>query len=75
MCCHEIKSCPRCGAAFECKSGTVNLCHCYHVSLTVEQQAYLEEKYADCLCPGCLAAIGAEFELYCARYIFPGGRG
>lgn len=57
---HEWKQCPRCGAEFECKSGTVLLCQCQDVILTPVQRDYIAARYDDCLCQVCLAALGAE---------------
>ena len=48
----EQKSCPRCGAGFECRSGG---CWCDNVPLSPETLARLDQTYVDCLCPSCLA--------------------
>jgi hypothetical protein len=54
---HELKTCPRCGAGFECKSNRVELCGCLSVALSSEALEYLSERYQDCLCVACLAEI------------------
>lgn len=59
---HEHKQCPRCGAEFECKSGTVLLCQCQAVVLTPAQLEYIAARYDDCLCRACLEALQAEAE-------------
>ena len=60
MCQHEEKKCPRCGASFECKVGNITECQCYGVTFTIEERAYLESKYEDCLCRGCLLELKGE---------------
>ena len=67
---HETRSCPRCSQAFECKPGSITQCQCFGLQLTLEQRAYLEERYADCLCSACLRALQAEFELFKEKFIF-----
>jgi hypothetical protein len=51
---HEQKSCPRCEKGFECKAGDVTNCQCNPVSLTIEERAFIEDRYSDCLCIHCL---------------------
>jgi hypothetical protein len=48
------KTCPRCTAIFECRSGG---CWCTDVRLSAAKLKLLERKYDDCLCPRCLASI------------------
>ncbi len=57
MCQHEQKYCPRCSKPFECKVGSILLCHCSQVILTDEQQNFIGQQYEDCLCINCLAEI------------------
>lgn len=70
MCLHEIKSCQRCNAAFECKPGSITQCQCFEVQLTTEQRAYLEQRYHDCLCKNCLMQLQQEFELFKEKFIY-----
>jgi hypothetical protein len=70
MCQHEIKSCQRCQTSFECKPGSITQCQYFDVRLTVEQQAYLEQRYSGCLCKNCLLYIQEEFELFKNKFIF-----
>ena len=58
---HEIKACPRCGSDFECKTGSIALCQCQTVSLDHGQSVYVAERYEDCLCAACLAALRSEY--------------
>ena len=58
---HETKSCPRCEASFECKSGSVLLCQCQTVVLNAEQIEYMQMHYDDCLCAKCLLEARSEF--------------
>ncbi len=57
---HALKECERCGTHFECKAGSITLCHCYHIQLTVEERCYLGNKYTDCLCATCLIQMKIE---------------
>jgi adenosylcobinamide kinase / adenosylcobinamide-phosphate guanylyltransferase len=57
MCKHEEKDCPRCQAAFECKVGDIIQCQCYGIGLTIEERAFVEERFEDCLCRNCLLEL------------------
>lgn len=56
-CKYEPKTCPRCGAGFECKAGTIVQCQCYGIVLPEQLQLVLEQVYRDCLCRDCLEAL------------------
>jgi hypothetical protein len=64
MCQHELKNCPRCGNAFECKPGNITQCQCYGIGLNAEQRAYIEQRYDDCLCRDCLQYLSNELNLF-----------
>lgn len=70
MCLHEIKECPRCNSSFECKPGNITQCQCYGINLTIEQKAYIEQRYNDCLCRQCLLQLNNELELFKEKFIF-----
>lgn len=70
MCQHESRICPRCRAAFDCKPGNITQCQCYGVKLTEEQRAYIEQRYADCLCRNCLEYLQQESNLFREKYLF-----
>ena len=70
MCQHETKNCPRCKAVFECKPGNISQCQCYTIQLTVEQRAYIEQRYNDCLCKSCLEYLSIELNYFKEKYIF-----
>jgi hypothetical protein len=57
---HEQKNCPRCGQAFTCKAGSITQCECSTLALTREEQAWIEERFNDCLCISCLKEIKKE---------------
>src|SRR5690606_36048808 len=42
---HEIKYCPRCEAAFECKVGSILLCQCTTVHFEDEERDYINSQY------------------------------
>jgi ribosomal protein L34E len=52
-----IKTCPRCGAFFECLHAPQ--CWCAAIELTKKARRELAARYSGCLCPECLAAIAA----------------
>ena len=68
MCMHEEKICPRCGKEFECKEGSITECQCYGVSLNVEERAFIEERYHDCLCRSCLLELKSRYILFIEKY-------
>jgi hypothetical protein len=60
---HEAKTCPRCSLAFECKAGDISNCQCSSVQLSVEERAFIEERYRDCLCASCLLQLKNTYSL------------
>jgi Cysteine-rich CWC len=70
MCLHEHKKCPRCNQFSECKPGSITQCQCFDIKLSVEQKAYIEQRYNDCLCRNCLLALQNEVELFKEKFIF-----
>lgn len=56
---HESVACPKCGQQFECKMGSILLCHCNDVKLSKTQQAYIADNWEGCLCHACLLAVSA----------------
>lgn len=70
MCKHEEKYCPRCNIVFECKAGSIMQCQCNAIQLSPEEQVYVESKYEDCLCIGCLHALQKEYVLINKKYTY-----
>ncbi|SJZ34101.1 cysteine-rich CWC family protein [Sediminibacterium ginsengisoli] len=68
---HEQKICPRCKQSFECKVGDVAHCHCSTVQLTMEERAFTEERYTDCLCNNCLKDIKNKYIFFKEKYLSP----
>jgi len=54
---HQVVNCPRCGASFECKMGSIAICHCSQVMLTDEQKEYIADQWDGCLCHACLKVV------------------
>lgn len=54
---HEDKYCVNCGNIFECKLGSITICHCFDVPLNREETLYMSQNYDDCLCNPCLVAV------------------
>jgi hypothetical protein len=67
---HEQKHCPRCNSAFECKAGSIMQCQCATIQLSVEESAFIQAKYEDCLCINCLQQLQKKYEHFKAKYIF-----
>ncbi len=67
---HETKNCPRCRNPFECKPGNITQCQCYGVRFTAEEKAFIEQRYADCLCRECLLQLKNQVELFREKFIF-----
>ena len=60
---HESKNCQRCGEGFECKTGSILLCQCQTVELSLEHLEYIAANYDDCLCASCLLDLRTEFNM------------
>ena len=65
---HEQKNCPRCTKGFECKVGDICRCDCIGISLTLEEQAFIETRYQDCLCLACLKDLKNKYTLFKEKY-------
>ncbi|MEO6251727.1 MAG: cysteine-rich CWC family protein [Ferruginibacter sp.] len=68
MCKHEEKRCPRCNTAFECKAGSIALCQCSAIQLSVEESAFIQAKYEDCLCINCLHELQKKYPRFKEKY-------
>ena len=69
MCRHEEKKCSRCGSSFECKVGDIANCQCVGIQLTLEERAFIEERYDECLCIACLLQIKQRYILFREKYL------
>ncbi len=58
-CKHEMKTCPRCLAVFECKVGDITKCQCFAVQLNDAGRELIARTYSDCLCAACMALVKA----------------
>ena len=67
---HEVKVCSRCNNAFECKADDIAHCHCNNIQLSVEERAFIEERYKDCLCANCLLQLKDRYTLFKEKYLF-----
>lgn len=59
----EIKACPRCGRALECRRNDPVHCDCARVELSAALRSAIRGRYRDCLCLPCLTALAAGAEL------------
>jgi len=59
---HEEKVCPKCNSKFECKVGSILLCQCSAITLSDDEQYYIQSKYQDCLCIDCMRILKSEFK-------------
>jgi hypothetical protein len=67
---HEIKKCPRCNKIFECKAGDIAHCQCNSINLNIEERAFIEDRYSDCLCANCLLQLKDRYMLFKEKYFF-----
>lgn len=54
---HELKTCPRCGAGFECKVNNPAHCQCAGIELSERMVDRLSADWHDCLCAHCLREL------------------
>lgn len=57
MTAHESKCCPRCGADFECRLGSIHRCQCADVALDDVLREAIACRYDECLCRSCLQEL------------------
>lgn len=69
---HEQKNCPRCNTLFECKVGDIAHCQCSSVALSLEETAFIEDRYSDCLCAGCLKDLQNKYIFFKEKFLFNG---
>lgn len=67
---HEPKICPRCRQQFECRTGDVPNCQCSAVSLTIEERAFIEDRYEDCLCINCLKDLKNKYVFFKEKFMY-----
>jgi hypothetical protein len=58
---HEQVVCPRCNSRFECKVGSISLCQCTAVPLSVDESQYISDQYEECLCASCMLEMKKEY--------------
>ncbi len=56
---NAIKTCPRCGATFECTLNNPSHCGCASVELREDVLLAIARRYTDCLCVACLREMEA----------------
>jgi hypothetical protein len=66
---HEPKTCPRCGQPFACRVGDVANCQCSSVTLTIEERAFIEDRYEDCLCINCLKDLKNKYVFFKEKFM------
>ncbi len=60
---HERKPCAACGTTFECKLGSITICHCFDIPINRDESVYLSNNYDDCLCHECLITAKTQFKI------------
>lgn len=66
---HEIKTCPCCNKAFECKAGDIYHCQCRNIILSDEEMAFMEGRYDDCLCYECLLDLKNKHTIFKEKFL------
>lgn len=51
---------------FVCKANNISDCDCMQISISGEEQKYIDSKYVDCLCNKCLKEL--KYEYYLANH-------
>ena len=69
---HETKTCARCNTTFECKAGDIAHCQCNGIQLSIEEMAFIEDRYKDCLCINCLHQLKSRYVFFKEKYLFNG---
>jgi len=68
---HENKCCGRCDQHFECKVGDIANCQCSIIELSLEEIAFIEELYDDCLGMNCIYEMKRRYVHFVNKYILP----
>ena len=66
---HEQKNCPRCETAFVCKVGNIANCQCNEIKLSIEETAFIQEMYDDCLCMNCIYEMKRRYVHFLNKYM------
>lgn len=66
---HDPQICPRCSKDFVCRVGDVPNCQCSSITLTVEERAFIEDRYHDCLCIDCLRDLKDNYVLFREKFL------
>ena len=66
---HEPKVCPRCNKQFECRVGDIANCQCSSITLTIEERAFIEDRYQDCLCGNCLKELKNKYIFFKEKFM------
>ena len=66
---HESRKCPRCSKQFECRVGDVSNCQCSSISLSIEERAFIEDRYEDCLCIDCLKELKNKYVFFKEKFL------
>lgn len=53
----EPKTCPRCGAAFDCEIVSPGDCQCSGIQISKELTSHLFKTWGECLCAHCLREL------------------
>ena len=69
MCMHEHKTCPPCFRLFECKLGSITECQCYKIQLSIEERAFIEDMYDECLCKNCLQELKNRYIIFKEKFL------
>jgi hypothetical protein len=65
---HEAKPCPRCGHLFACRVGSITQCDCTRIQLSVEEKAFIAERYNECLCLACLTDLKNKYIFFREKF-------
>jgi hypothetical protein len=72
MCKHDEMACPRCEIPFECRIGDISNCQCTGIAFSIEEKAFIEDRYQGCLCRECLLELKQRHILFIEKYFYHG---
>jgi hypothetical protein len=52
--------------------GDITGCQCFGISLTLEEKAFLEGRYEDCLCRACMLELKQRSVFFIEKYFHAG---
>ncbi len=65
---HKIKNCPHYSQVIPCRMGDIGHCDSTRIHLSLEEKAFVEDRYHNCLCLNCLKDLKNKYVLFKEKY-------